>query len=48
VIQPGHTKTIADLGVMRDGKVGKLIISFGVEYPNKIDEDVVEKLREIL
>ena len=48
VIQPGHTKTIADLGVMRDGKVGRLIVKFVVEYPNQLDERVVEKLKELL
>ena len=48
VIQPGHTKTIADLGVMRDGKVGRLIVQFGVEYPNNIDIGVVNKLKELL
>jgi DnaJ family protein B protein 4 len=48
VIQPGHTKTIADLGVMRDGRVGRLIVQFGVEYPSRLDEGVVEKLKEIL
>ena len=48
VVQPGHTKTIADLGVMRDGKVGRLIVQFGVEYPSSIDKDTVEKLKKIL
>ena len=48
VIQPGHTKTIPELGVMRDGKVGRLIVQFGVEYPSSIDQDTVEKLKKIL
>ena len=48
VIQPGHTKTINSLGVMRDGKVGRLIVQFGVEYPNQLDDTVVEKLKELL
>ena len=48
VIQPGHTKTINNLGVMRDGKVGRLIVQFGVEYPNQLDDTVVEKLKELL
>lgn len=48
VIQPGHTKTIADLGVMRDGKVGRLTVQFGVEYPTQLDVSVVEKLKELL
>ena len=48
VIQPGHTKTISDLGVMRDGRVGRLIVKFVVEYPNKLDESVVDKLKELL
>ena len=33
---------------MRDGKVGRLIVQFGVEYPSSIDKDTVEKLKKIL
>ena len=48
VITPGHIKPIDNLGVMRDGKVGRLIIQFKIVYPTELNKDVVEKLKELL
>jgi len=48
VITPGYVKVIPDLGVMREGQVGKLIVQFTIEYPSKLDASVVEKLNAIL
>ena len=48
VITPGYVKVIPDLGVLREGKVGKLIVQFTIEYPSKLDASVVEKLSDIL
>ena len=48
VITPGHIKQIDNLGVMRDGKVGRLIIQFKIIYPTELNKDVVEKLKELL
>ena len=48
VICPGHTKTLVGMGIPRGDKIGKMIIIFGVEFPNKIDVEVSEKIAELL
>jgi|UniRef100_A0A6C0IPQ4 DnaJ-class molecular chaperone len=48
VITPGHIKPIDNLGVVRDGKIGKLIIQFKIVYPTELNKDLVEKLKELL
>ena len=48
VISPGHTKTLPGMGIPRGDKIGKMIIIFGVEFPNKIDEDIGQKIAELL
>jgi DnaJ-class molecular chaperone len=48
IIRPGYKKMIPGLGMVRDSNSGNLFIEFSVEFPEKLTEDQIEKLAEIL
>ena len=48
IISPNYRKTIPNLGMMRDGNVGNLIIEFSVAFPETLTEEQTAKLAEIL
>lgn len=48
VISPGFSKVIPDLGLKRDTHTGNLIIKFNVIFPENLDPEKIEKLKEIL
>lgn len=48
IISPNYRKTIPNLGMVRDGNVGNLIIEFSVKFPDSLTEDQTSKLAEIL
>ena len=48
VIQNGYRKVIPELGMIRDEHKGNLIIQFNVVYPEKLTNEQIEKLMEIL
>ena len=48
IIRDGLIKTIPKLGIRRGDEVGNLNIVFHVEYPEKLSEEQVKKLLEIL
>ena len=48
IIYPGYKKLLPNMGLTREGHVGNLIIEFQVIFPEKMDEEQISKLREIL
>ena len=48
IISPNYKKIIPNLGMMRDGNVGNLIIEFSVAFPETLTDEQTEKLAEIL
>jgi DnaJ-class molecular chaperone len=48
IIQPEYKKVIPKLGLTRDNHVGNLIIFFHVQFPEKLEQSVVEQLKNIL
>ena len=48
IISPNYKKLVPKLGMKRDEHVGNLIILFTIIFPEKLSEDIVVKLREIL
>jgi len=48
IIRPGFKKMIPGLGMIRDANTGNLFLEFSVEFPEKLTEDQIEKLAEIL
>jgi DnaJ-class molecular chaperone len=48
VIKPGYKKVIPNLGFMRDGKIGSLIIEFDVSFPDQLSKDQIAELNDIL
>ena len=48
IISPNYRKTIPNLGMVRDGNVGNLIIEFSVAFPETLTEEQTAKLAEIL
>ena len=48
IIKPNYLKTIPELGFTRDIIKGSLIIKFNVLFPDNLDKDKIEKLKEIL
>lgn len=48
IIRPNYNKVIPNMGLERDGHTGNLIIIFQVDFPDNLDEDKINKLKEIL
>lgn len=48
IIQNGHRKVLPGLGMSRDEHAGNLIIQFNVVYPEKLTNEQIEILKEIL
>ena len=48
IIAPNYKKTIPNLGMVRDGNVGNLIIEFNVQFPEQLTEDQTLQLMAIL
>lgn len=48
IIPPEYKKIIPKMGLSRDEHVGNLVIFFHIQFPEKLEEDVILKLNEIL
>lgn len=48
VIKPNHKKTVPNLGMVKGGNIGNLVIEFLVEFPDELTREQIDKLREIL
>ena len=48
IIHANYKKIVPKLGMKRDNHIGNLIIIFSVMFPEKLEEDQINKLREIL
>jgi DnaJ-class molecular chaperone len=48
IISPNYRKIIPNLGMMRDGNVGNLVIEFSVAFPETLTDEQTQKLAEIL
>jgi DnaJ-class molecular chaperone len=48
IIPPEYIKVIPNLGLTRDGHTGNLLIHFHVDFPEKLSEEQIQKLKEIL
>jgi DnaJ-class molecular chaperone len=48
IITPNYRKIIPNLGMVRDGNVGNLIIEFSIAFPEQLSEEQTLKLAEIL
>jgi DnaJ-class molecular chaperone len=48
IIQPNYTKVIPNMGITREGHSGNLIITFQVDFPDRLDAEKIQKLKEIL
>jgi len=48
IIHNNYTTNINNLGFIKDDVIGNLIIEYSINYPEKLDEAIVEKIRKIL
>jgi DnaJ-class molecular chaperone len=48
IIPPEHKKVIPKLGLTREEHVGNLIILFHIQFPEKLELDIVEQLKTLL
>lgn len=48
IITPGYTKTLAGMGMQRNGLSGNLIIHFNIRFPEKLTDDQIEGLKILL
>ena len=48
VIKPNHKKTVPNLGMVKGGQTGNLVIEFLVEFPEELSREQIDQLREIL
>lgn len=48
IIPPEYVKVIPNMGLTRDGHTGNLLVHFQVNFPEKLSEEKMNALREIL
>jgi DnaJ family protein B protein 4 len=48
IIPPEYIKIIPNMGLTRDGHTGNLLIHFHVDFPEKLSEEQIKGLKEIL
>jgi DnaJ-class molecular chaperone len=48
IIPPEYIKIIPNMGLTREGHIGNLLIHFQVEFPEKLTEEQIKLLKEIL
>jgi DnaJ-class molecular chaperone len=48
IIKPNYKKVIPNYGMKREDAVGNIIIEFGIEFPESLTEEQIEKLSNIL
>lgn len=48
IISPEYKKIIPNMGLTRDGHTGNLIVIFHIEFPEKLTNDQIKKLNDIL
>jgi DnaJ-class molecular chaperone len=48
IIPSEYTKIIPNMGLTRDGHTGNLLIHFHVDFPEKLSEEQIKSLKEIL
>lgn len=48
IISPGYRKIIQNMGLQRDEYTGNLVIYFEIQFPEKLSEETVKKLSDIL
>ena len=48
IISPNYRKTIPNLGMVRDGNIGNLIIEFSVNFPDQLTNEQMTQLEQIL
>ena len=48
VINPDYTTKIKNLGFKKNNNIGNLIIQYIIEYPKKLDENIINKLEKML
>ena len=48
IIPPEYIKVIPNMGLTRDGHIGNLLIHFHVDFPEKLSEEQIKILKEIL
>ncbi len=48
IIPPEYVKVIPNMGLTREGHTGNLLIHFRIEFPEKLSEEKIKALREIL
>lgn len=47
IICQNYQKVIPNMGLMRDGHLGNLVIIFNVKFPEQLSESILEELRKI-
>jgi DnaJ-class molecular chaperone len=48
IIPPNHRKVINNMGICREGCSGNLIIIFDIEFPDKLPNETINVLKELL
>lgn len=48
IIRPNYRKHIPNLGIVRNGQTGSLIIEFDIEFPESLTPETTQSLRELL
>jgi DnaJ-class molecular chaperone len=48
IVSPGYKKILNNMGFTRENETGNLIIIFDIEFPEKLTDEQIEKIQQIL
>ena len=48
IIHPNYNTSIPKLGFKKNNNIGNLIINYNIDYPDKLNKDIITKLQNIL
>jgi len=48
IIQPNYKKVIKNMGMKRGNKTGDFIIIFTIQFPTKLEKEIINKLKDLL
>jgi DnaJ family protein B protein 4 len=48
IVYPGYRKIIPNMGLVRENTTGNLILLFQIDFPEKLTEEQIEKLKNVL
>jgi DnaJ-class molecular chaperone len=48
IVKPGYIREICGMGMKRNGQIGRLFIKFNIKFPEKLSDEQIENISNIL